>query len=92
MLPEEVGVKFRLSNEWMIDPSSRDVDLRFSSDILRRSCKLDRVICHDCLRHPPLLHFYIVAFFSPLINLEKLILLCFQYIYIYIYISLKIIV
>lgn len=43
MLPEEAGVKFRPGNEWMIDPSSRDVDLKFSPDILQRSCKLDRV-------------------------------------------------
>lgn len=49
MLPEEVGVKFRLGNEWMIDPFSRDVDLKLSLDILRRSCKLDRERNTSCL-------------------------------------------
>lgn len=48
MLPEEVSVKFR-GNEWMIDPSSWDVDLKLSSDILRRSCKLDRERNTSCL-------------------------------------------
>lgn len=74
MLPEEVSVKFHRGNEWMIDPSSWDVDLKLSPDILRRSCKLDRERNTSCLSSLSEILPRPCGFSTPQIIFERLII------------------